>query len=360
MSRLRGNRPGFALPMSILVLVFLTVGVATAFTRVQSEMRRTQDRQTDTDAFAYAQSGMENFAANRWYLGFKANPPLVTESLRIAMPGGYADVVTRRVRPKTANTMAVYLMTSKGVRTSGSLAWMPQSEQVVSQYAFYREGSIKILSAWTSLSGLSKNGGAGSITGYDNCGAQPPVAGVATPTGQYSQNPTPPPYVPQGNPPVFEMGTQAQANTTVGIDWNGIINQGLIIPDYILPTPDTWPPPSVFNTDWPVVRVSGDFVLPTDGRGTLIVTGNLTINGSETWEGVVLVGGTIYANGNNNVLGAVISGLNEQLGINVPASDIGNGTKTYVYDSCAVANAVAKYGALVLIGKTWSDNWPIW
>lgn len=353
---MRANRDGFAMPLVLLTMIVLTVGVAAAFTRVTSEMRRTQDRQADTDAFVYAQGAIERYAIDRPALGFTANPPAVVESVRIAYVDGYADVVSRRVRPKTGSDQAIYLVTSHGVKQTGN-AFTPQSESTVTQYAFFREGKVNILSAWTSLSGLHKNGGSGTIDGYDNCGVAPPVAGVAVPdVPGYTQSGGA--SVPTGVPPIDSLGTQAQANTAVGIDWDGIINQNLIVPDLTIP-PDTWP--ASFPAGWwPVIRVNGDLTLPTDGRGTLIVTGDLDIGGTERWEGIILVGGTLYANGNNNVLGAVISGLNVMFGIYVPESDIGNGTKTYIYDSCAIANAANRFAALVFIGKTWNNNWPLW
>jgi len=357
----RGDRAGFALPMALLTLVVITVGVAAAFTHVQNEMRRTEDRQAETDAFAYAEGALQRFAIDREALGFTAKPPAVSESTRITLPGGYADVVSRRVRQKTPTDQAIYLLYSHAVRQNGASAtWMPQAEATVMQYAFYREGKVNIVSAWTSLSGLLKNGGSGTISGKDNCvPAQPDVAGVAVPTVPgYVQTGGAP--VPDGTPGILDLGTQAQANNAVGIDWDAIINGNVIVPDLTLPTPDTWPA-SFPNGWWPVIRVNGDFALPADGHGTLIVTGNFTINGSERWEGIILVGGTIYANGNNNVFGGVISGLNMLLpGMTVGASDVGNGTKTYQYDSCAVANAANRFAALVLIGKTWSNSWPIW
>jgi len=351
------NRSGFAMPMTLMILVFLTVGAATAFARVQTEMRAGQNREIETDAFAYSQSGLERFTIDRYNLGFTANPPANWESTRIAMPGGYADVILRRVRPKDAGKLAMYLVKSRGVRKAGSTAWTPQSEAVVSQYTYFREGTINVLSAWTSLSGLQKNGGSGTIDGNDYCGVTGPVAGVAVPDNPgYMQSGGA--SVPTGSPPVDSLGTQAQTNAAVKIDWDGIVNNNALPADIYYPT-DPWPSSFPANY-WPVIRADGDLALPADGQGTLIVTGNLTISGSEKWSGIILVGGTIYADGNNNVHGAVISGLNEKLGINVAESDVGNGTKTYVYDSCAIANAVSKFAALVMIGKTWSGNWSTW
>ena len=98
---------------------------------------------------------------------------------------------------------------------------------------------------------------------------------------------------------------------------------------------------------------------PTEGgRGILIATGDLTISGSELWQGVVLVGGKLTSNGNNTVSGATISGLNVKLGMSVPMSDVGNGTKTFQYNSCHIASAMQAFGgSLHILENTWLDNW---
>jgi hypothetical protein len=88
----------------------------------------------------------------------------------------------------------------------------------------------------------------------------------------------------------------------------------------------------------------------------LIITGNLVLNGSVGWKGVMLVGNDITSNGTNSVEGATISGLNVKTGTYVPASTA-NGTKQYNYNSCEVAKATTTMGALVTLRNTWVDNW---
>lgn len=155
------------------------------------------------------------------------------------------------------------------------------------------------------------------------------------------------------------MGTKAQMAAAIKIDWDAIINGNAIQPDLVVPTPDAWP--SFSDPEyWPVIRINGNYSIPTDGHGTLIVTGNLVISGSKQWQGLVLVGGTIDANGNNTVEGAVISGLDEKLNQTVAESAIGNGQKTYVYDSCNVAKAVSRISVLRVVPGTWTDNFRTW
>jgi hypothetical protein len=112
--------------------------------------------------------------------------------------------------------------------------------------------------------------------------------------------------------------------------------------------------------DWPVVRVNGDLTLPTSGKGILIVTGDLRINGAtppHTWEGLVLVGGRLRLNGNMNIFGAAVTGLNIKLGIAVDTFAIANGTKTLRYDSCALNRALGKVGSIQRVRNGWTDTW---
>jgi hypothetical protein len=154
----------------------------------------------------------------------------------------------------------------------------------------------------------------------------------------------------------MDLGTQAQTNASVKMDWNAIVNQGAITPNIIIP-PGSFP--TAFPAGyWPVIKImTSPYTLPTAGQGLIIATGDLTVSGSEMWNGILLVGGKLTSNGNNTVEGAVISGLNMTLGIPTQESDIGNGTKTYAYNSCAVASALAALGVLRPVNNAWADNW---
>ena len=212
---------------------------------------------------------------------------------------------------------------------------------------------MQVLAGWTALSGLQKNGGAGTLGGIDVCGDSAAVAGVVVPVNPGYTGKT----VAVGDPPVDSV-----APDSVAIDWNGIVNLGAITPTITLPG-GSWPTAAMeaayadsTSTYYPIIRVNGDFSPPSSGKGMLIVTGNLVMNGSVGWKGVMLVGNDITSNGNNAVEGATISGLNVKLGTYVPASTA-NGTKQYNYNSCEVAKATTTMGALVTLRNTWVDNW---
>jgi hypothetical protein len=220
--------------------------------------------------------------------------------------------------------------------------------RTVAQYVLWEPAPMQVLAGWTALSGLQKNGAAGTIGGIDLCADSNAVAGVVVPVNPgYAGK-----VVEVGNPPIDSV-----APDSVAIDWNGIVNQGAITPTITIPG-GSFPTAAMFadTTYYPIIRINGDYTLPTSGQGMLIVTGNLTISGSTTWSGVLLVGGDITSNGNNGVQGATVSGLNVKLGTYVPSSTA-NGTKQYNYNSCEVAKATTTMGALVTLRNTWVDNW---
>jgi hypothetical protein len=222
----------------------------------------------------------------------------------------------------------------------------------VAQYAAWEPADLAIEAGWTAISGIKKNGNSGSFLGVDACGDSAALAGVAVP------------QVPGFNQPnttdsIDYIGkTPQEAAKDVLIKWKGITAKTALTPQYIVP-PDAIPS-FADTTFYPVIMVVGDAGSSAlnNGRGTLIVTGNLDTGSGSTfnWHGVVLVGGDLTGNGNNFIQGAIISALNVKLGINVPINTV-NGTKLYQYNSCEVAKAMMALGTLIPLGNTWVDNW---
>ena len=363
-SRLRPRR-GVTLPMTLLIIVVLSALAAGAFTRIGSERRTIDNQESTLDAYSMARSGLDQFLADptNGPLTFDPATFVGPDSGTIALTGGYAKIIVQRIRPAVGTTVSsLFVVRSRGVKTSSSVAGAPNAERTIALIASWQKGSMNVTAAWTSLTGLQKNGGSGTLSGVDNCGTAGAVAGVAVPAiPGYSQNGGS--SVPNGSPNILDMGTKAQAATSVGIDWPNIVNGTSMTPDITIP-PGSWPSSSTFSTSWPVIYVdqASDFALPGDGRGTLVVRRNMTISGSKSWDGIILVGGTLTSNGNNTVLGAVVTGLNVQLGDTVGpsavgVSDVGNGNKTYRYDSCNVAKAAARFAGLVPFRNTQVDNW---
>jgi hypothetical protein len=349
----RGARRGVAMPMVILVMVLLTVSLTAAFTMNSTELRVVDNHQEQLEAFALAESGRERYLSDRSAFGFTGEPA-ASESARVVLADGYADVVVTRLRASTPTTPGFYALRSRGVRTVGRRGGVPVAERTVGQFLMWRVGSMNVHAAWTSLTGLRKNGGSGTLSGVDVCGAMPNVSGVAVPTSPgYTQNGGS--SVPTGTPPIKNLGPQPASDDSANVDWNGIVNGNVLTPTITIPG-QAWPSFADPNF-WPIIKVNGDFTLPGDGRGVLIVTGGLTISGNRSWDGVLMVGNNLTSNGNNTVNGAVVSGLNRKLGATLPQGDVGNGTKTYRYDSCKVARALQSLSALVEYRNAWADNW---
>ena len=351
------ERRGFAIPTALLVIMVLTIMVAGGFSLVSAERRSVADQKSQISAFRIAEQGLEVFLVRRDSLmAGKPNytrVPGAADTAVVNMTGGYAQVTLTRIRPPKGSQSGLYVARSRGVETVGAYAGTPQGVRTVAQYVLWEPAPMQVLAGWTALSGLQKNGAAGTIGGIDVCKDSAAVAGVVVPMNPGYTGKT----VAVGDPPIDSV-----APDSVEIDWAAIVNNNAIQPTITLPG-GTWPTAAMTaafadsnSTYYPIIRVNGDFSLPSSGKGMLIVTGHLTISGSVGWKGVLLVGGDLTSNGNNGVQGATVSGLNVKLGTYVPSSTA-NGTKEYNYNSCEVAKSTTTMGALVTLRNTWVDNW---
>jgi hypothetical protein len=349
--------------MVIIVIAILGVAVAISFARISSERRITADGQAQVDAFTVAQSGLSTYMATR-----NGKPGASQDTTYTTLAGGSAQISMRMLRESTTTLLpAVYVITSRGTAT-GAIRYdarTPSAERTVATYALWTPAPMDLDAAITTLGGMDKAGGSGSMNGNDACGVMPAIHGVAVPNAGYTGNPGPIDGNPDNTPK--ELGSGGAAGTAkdeVDIDWQGIVAwpNTTLMPDLVYN--GAWPPMNggigLGMEDWPVIRVNNhpgaDFDLPDDGKGILIVTGNLIIGGSKTWEGLILTGGSVRSNGSNTMRGAVIGGLNVKLGEVVPVSQM-NGTKSYQYDSCALTRALGKIGSLQRVRNGWTDAW---
>lgn len=350
-----GNRDGFAIPTAILVIGILSISIAAGFSLVISERRGVDDQKAQVSAFVLAEEGLETFFVKRDSLGFKTIPPNAREGpIRIYFKGGYADVELDVVRPPSGSLSGLYVVRSKGTQTQGAVGTTPAGVRTVAQYATWDIADINVEAGWTAISGIQKNGASGSFLGKDACGDSASIAGVAVPV------------VPGFNRPATADSTEYLAQTVnaaaklVKVDWAGILAGTAVTFNYVIP-PDLIPS-FADTTFYPSILITSTGSVGTsqlnNGRGLLVVAGNLDTGSGATfnWKGIVLVGGDLTGNGNNNVQGAIISALNTKLGQTVPINTV-NGTKTYQYSSCEVAKALRGMGALVPLQNTWVDNW---
>ncbi len=358
------DRRGAALMTVMLLVLLLLVAIVGAFTRTTTERRTALDATAQVDAFAIAQSGLDQYL-----VAHTTAPTTLPDSATYSVTGGRAVVTLRRFRAATTDTLL--LLTSRGEATGSRYnASASIATRTVSQFLRFGAASINVPGGFTALSGFTKNGSSGTASGVDLCpgSAKPAIPGVAVPIGTFSQSGNSSTSWIDGNPDnaPYYMGTAGISGTAkdlVDVDWAGIVGQTTFTPNYYYkttaPASGSWPTTAQLSgSNWPSVMVDGDISLPSDGQGVLVVTGNLTMSGSKQWNGIVLVGGTYTSNGNTTISGALISGLNIKLGIPVGQSDLGNGTKTIQFETCNIAKALAQFGGWSRMGNAWTDNWP--
>ncbi len=340
------NRDGVALPLTIFVVTLVTLMLATALVRVDSDRLVAESSGDMVDALTIAQSGLQT------YLGTATAPPADGDSVRVNVLGGYADVVAHLVRqPEDSTANRLFIVRSTGRVITPNLGPLPQATRTVAQFAQWQTGRIGIAAAFLAANGLrAVGGGFTTVTGVDACSQAPTVPGVRIPMGPIG-SPIPDTDL-QGAPPIIESGNGPDVAAETTVDWAATVGGGMI-PDYTTV--------QEADSSWSVQLVDGDVTLTdTWGTGILIVTGNLILTGtSAEWNGVVLVGGRVeFTATTNRVRGLLITGLNEQLvGGNPPRGDIGATTIDVIYDSCFVQSAMQSLTGFVPVANAWVDNW---
>ena len=365
-----GDRRGIALPLVLMLTVFLTIAIGAGFIIAGNEQQVGTDHDAQLKAFAVAQEGVERYLTDVTTL-----PVSFPDVQTISVTGGSATVTLRQIR---GGTVPIYAVTSVGDATAKDLrrsASTPHGERTISQFVVWQSAGLSADAAFTSLDSVNvKNGVSGTVSGNDladpttGCGAGgAAIPGLALPNTGLNMNGGNTNFI-DGNPdntPVYigTPGPSGTAKDSVNIDWAGILN-GSLAPDFTLnrlvtPKTGSWPTASQFN-NWPIVLVKGDITNADNvsaGKGVLIVTGNADLS-NFIWHGLVLVGGGIAQSGNKaNVWGALITGLNVKLGQNADVAKL-NGNMLVQYNSCDISKALLKFGGWRRVANTWADNWP--
>lgn len=361
--------------MVILVMFILVGALASGFALLSGERASDDATIQGQAAAALAETGLQQGLRNRTGLGLSAVPAAGTESLRVSFAGGYADIVTTQLRPAVGTTVpALFVVRSRGVNQRTGTAKGGDAVQMASAFATYQKMAMKVQSSMTGINGINKAGNSGIISGVDQClvanggtGTTLPAVAVPADPGFIGQT-----GALEGSPKVDTIGaTPAQTADSVPFDWDAIVNGNAITPDFDIPSNGAGFPDGAWftadSTRWPVVIVRNgpspntQFTLDSQGRGLLIVFGDLRLSGSGAgWAGIVLVGGRLRSDGTNEVQGATITGLNVKLGFTVAGNDVNdlNGTKKYLYNSCNVSSALAAMGTLRVYQNTWANNYP--
>lgn len=354
---------GFALPLTLFIVAIATIVLSAAMVQVQVDRRIAESAADEVDAVAIAQSGLQVYLANTTFDDcYRVGRPVNGDSARINVTGGYADVVAQVLQRPIPDTLApwTYAVRSTARVIEPTMGADPQAVRTVAQFAQWHSGRIDVLGAFVAANGLVNSGFAcpggycGKFHGADETSSScrqpsPPSLRVGGPLPSLAD------YVLSGLAPVGGATSAAVAAAT-NIDWAATIGGGLV-PDYDYVR--TW------DAGYPSMLVQGNATLgaagaTTYGWGLLIVTGDLTILGNSLqWYGVVLVGGKIDFDARSERFdGAVISGLNAQLGLAVPQGQIDGGDYLgFHYNSGYVRRALASLAGFAPIPEAWVENW---
>ena len=352
---------GFALPITLFVVTLVTLMLSTVFVRVQIDRRIGESSGDIVDALTAAQSGLNSYLGTVNYDVngcWRALRPPDGDSVRINVNGGYADVVAHVVqRPLDTLDTWMYIVRSTGRVIKPTQGADPQAVRTVAQFAEWRRGSVDIVAALTAANGLRDPDGTGEFKGNDQAPSpcnDPNVSAIRTPTGEAPSLPLG--YTTTGTSPnVVESGSGPTVANLTKIDWLATTTGG-VIPDYTYVRTG--------DTSYPVMLITGDATLgaaglTTVGYGTLIVTGKLTTEGNFVqWYGIVLVGGDLHFHAADQRFdGTVVSGLNEQLGLNPLKTHIAGGYVDIDYDSRFVRLATRPFAGFFPVENGWVDNW---
>lgn len=380
-----GDRRGIALPLVLMLTLFLTISIGAGFIIAGNEHQVGTDHDAQLKAFAVAQEGVERYLTDVTALPAVFNNGTCVGSScinvqTISVNGGSAVDTMRLIRAKGGTGVpAIYAITATGFATAANLrrsAMTPHGQRTIAQFVIWQDATLAADAAFTSLDSINvKNGVSGKVSGDDiadpvtSCaGGGASIPGLAVPNNSVNMNGNSTSFI-DGNPdntPVYigTPGPTGTAKDSVTVDWAGIL-AGSIAPDFVLDRTGgknngTWPTTSQF-ANWPVVMVKGNVTNGdniNNGEGVLIVTGNADLS-NIIWHGIVLIGGDVTLSGNKaNVWGSLITGLNVQLGAAAGTTTVGNGKVLVQYNSCDISKALLKFGGWRRIQNSWADNWP--
>lgn len=350
----RGER-GFALPLTLFIVAMVTIILSAALVETQVDRRIAESAADQMNVVALAQSGLQTYLGTTNFDACqRAIRPHDGDSVRINLPGGYANVVANVMRAPATDTLApwTYAIRSTGISIRPTQGADPQASRTVAQFAGWSSGAMNPLAAFVAVTTFKRDPGGTMVLSGQDLGSCPTNVAPLEVSGSA-------PGIPPGDTldgAIVAGGTRTDVVAATEIDWASTIGGGLQ-PDY--DSVQAWDPSA------PIMRVIGDATLGSSGAytygwGTLIVTGDLTVVGDHTyWYGVVLVGGRINFNASNQYFyGAVISGLNAETGPGTDQHFGGSGKYlTIQYNSTYARIALRGVSGFGPMSNTLVENW---
>lgn len=355
----RDGEGGFALLVSLIAIVGLTALATGGFFLADSEHKTSTNHHASVEAYHLAEAGLNQF------LGDASGTPSTGSQGTYQYPdaGGEAEVFVEYVGA-TRDDQDIYR-----VRSVGRFDPASPGQTVVRQVGLVAVLNTGVIpdpkASVASGGGITKNGGSGLISGYDNCNSAPARAGVRVPTD--------PGYDGKEKPLEGEPKADSVSNPFDYLEpgaeqwWDGMLDGSTVQHDYVLNSDDSssqWPDYSQVDEEMPVTYVDKNNIElgdNEDGRGLLIIRGNTTLKGNFDWDGVILIGGSLTDHGQGQIQGAVMTGLNVLKGEDVSQDDLEDvdtldGTKKYLFDSCIVEKVQNATATLAGVSSTWHEE----
>jgi Tfp pilus assembly protein PilX len=352
---------GFVLATTLLVTTLLTVMLAASFLLVSAEQRTTDNSFGTVHARALAQAGLQNYFVQSRGI----DTSQTYDSTRIALSGGYADVVARRLRPTgtiTGSILALWLVRSTGVATDPVMAGQVQGTHTIAQFARYYPANLPARAPMVALNGVSVTAGGADnpLNGHDlgsigSCtspgGGLADTVAVAVPAGGYYEDAGPDP---SGRIETFPSWSALYDSTH--IDWASLV-AGNFRPDFTIP-PASYPG---FSNSYLVYFVQGNAVVPANQRrGMLVVTGNVSMSDGAHWDGIILAGGSISGTSGAAdwiLHGMAVTGLNMTLGMAVSPNSLKRRNADVQWSWCYTQSSINSFSSLVPVKNGWVDTW---
>ena len=367
------NRNGFAMVTVVFAMAILSVLAVAVVSVATDDLKASGALRTSSEAFYDAEAGL-NIVWSDWSkFGSPTDSGIIvlnsgdTTSFSGTLPNGgvYNTVVTR---VDDSDVLKTYLLTTEARTPEGF------SSRVVSEMFQIPTVDFDIAAALTT-SGSTDVGGSATIDGADmNPFGWPTCAPATADTSAMivSDADSLSTSGPCADGSCITGGIAEDSTATeFGFDFDELVGYAnkIMVGDTtysdILPSfngtlcnfadPTNWGEPlneTILCGDYfPVIYVPGDaHFTGTRGQGILLVDGDLRVQGGFTFNGVVIVTGTLQTTGTGAHFNGGVVVMNE----NNESNDI-RGNATINYSACAIEKARNARLAVVKINHSWTE-----
>lgn len=364
----RSGSRGFTLAVTLFALVLIEALLAGAFFSARQALRLGTNVRDSQRALGAAEAGLSQTLAGWRSSAYGALAPGGVASFSGALAGGtgsYAGTVLRLGR-------SLFLVQSTGADAAGasrrSVAWLVRPTPV----ALPAGAALSVTDRLELGSGVSVDG-TDRASGADCPPAGSAMAGVAvTPTTEVLLPGCGDSACIRGNPPlaVASAAEDSGASAAVAAAWATLVAAAAKVyepEDLFFERPQPVGTAMACDTavrgNWggaavpgcaryfPVVFARGNLrLIGGSGQGVLLVTGDLSVDGGFSFDGLVIVGGRLVVEGSGARFGGTVRARTATLSASTA------GSAELVFSRCAVANALIPNAAPnPLAERAWSE-----